>query len=74
VWVFECYSFQFVGLFERSRKQGDTVKFRLAHRRVYGVHHPDLVKQVLLKDCENFVKRGIYSRLRCLVQMYLIST
>jgi cytochrome P450 len=53
---------------------GDIVQFRLAHRRAYGVHHPDLVKQVLLKDYEHFVKQGIYSRLRPVFRKGLITS
>lgn len=63
-----------LGFFDRCRAEGDIVKFRLAHRTVYGVHHPDLVKKVLLTDYENFVKRGIYTRLRPVFRKGLITS
>lgn len=63
-----------LGFFDRCREAGDIVKFRLAHRTVYGVHHPNLVKKVLLTDYENFVKRGIYTRLRPVFRKGLITS
>jgi len=63
-----------LGFFDQARAAGDIVEFRLAHRRVFGVHHPDLVKKVLLTDYENFVKRGIYTRLRPVFRKGLITS
>jgi len=63
-----------LGFFDRAAASGDIVSFRLAHRRVFGVHHPDLVKQVLLTDYENYVKKGIYTRLRPVFRKGLITS
>ncbi|MGJ8639161.1 MAG: cytochrome P450 [Opitutaceae bacterium] len=75
--IFGCLNdirFNSLDFFERCSKEGDIVRFRLAHRRVYGVHHPDLVKKVLLTDYECFVKEGIYSRLRPVFRKGLITS
>jgi len=39
-----------------AREHGDICSFRLAHRRVFLLNHPDLVEQVLVTDSRHFVK------------------
>ena len=63
-----------LGFYDRCSCEGDIVKFRLAHRRVYAVHHPDLVKEVLLTNYENFVKRGIYGRMKPVFRNGLVTS
>lgn len=53
-----------LGFLDLAKTEGDIVSFRLAHRRVFGLHHPDLVKDVLLSRSDIFQKTGIYNRIR----------
>ena len=39
-----------------ARDYGDVCSFRLAHRRVFLLSHPDLVEQVLVTDARHFIK------------------
>lgn len=44
-------------------QSGDIVTYRFVNQKLHGLHHPDLIKEVLLNQYEVFVKEGIYSRL-----------
>lgn len=53
-----------LGFLDDASARGDIVSFKIAHRRAYGLHHPDLVKEVLLSRTTVFQKTGIYNRIR----------
>jgi len=63
-----------LGFFDECSRHGDIVSFRIAYRRMYGLHHPDLVKEVLLTKHESFVKKGIYSRVRPVFRNGLVTS
>jgi cytochrome P450 len=47
-----------------AREYGDIASFRLGHRRIVLVSHPDLIEQVLVNDNRNFIKHFAFKLLR----------
>ena len=62
-----------LGFLDECAGLGDIVSFRIANRRIYGLHHPDLVKEVLLTKHQDFVKKGVYKRLRPVFRKGLVT-
>ncbi|WP_158279817.1 cytochrome P450 [Coraliomargarita sinensis] len=62
-----------VDFLETCGALGDIVNYRFVNRRMVGLHHPDLVKDVLLTRHELFVKKGIYSRMNAVFRNGLLT-